>query len=103
METTNVIASPKRKLFCGKRIHGMCFEIILALVLATFVLVPLITMLTKIDGATIKRVFNDNLFFESLLNSITTTLTATVISIALAYGLAWAISRTNIKCNYSYN
>ncbi|MBP3581831.1 MAG: ABC transporter permease subunit [Clostridia bacterium] len=76
----------------------MCFEIILALVLATFVLVPLITMLTKIDGATIKRVFSDGLFFESLLNSITTTLTATIISILLAYALAWAISRTNIKC-----
>ncbi len=97
MTKSNTIASPKKKFLCQKRAHGMCFEIILALVLATFVIVPLITMLTKIDGATIKRVFNDNLFFDSLLNSITTTITATIISIVLAYALAWAISRTNIK------
>ena len=98
METTKTLTSPKKKFCFSKRTHGMCFEIVLALVLATFVLVPLITMLTKIDGATLKRVFNDNLFLESVLNSITTTLTATVISIVLAYGLAWAISRTNIRC-----
>ena len=95
--TSNTVLVQKKKLLRKNQIHGMCFEIILALVLATFVLVPLVAMLTKIDGNTISRVFADKQFSSSLINSITTTLTATVISIALAYGLAWAISRTNIK------
>ena len=97
MIKTNTLTAPRKKFWCKKQAHGMCFEIILALVLVTFVLVPLITMLTKIDKETFSRVFSDNQFSKSLLNSITTTLTATIISIALAYGLAWAISRTNIK------
>lgn len=97
MVKTNTLNSPQKKNWF-KRQPSKYFEIFLFVVLFCFIIVPLITMLTKIDKATLSRVFSDDLFFKSLLNSLTTTITATIISIALAYGLAWAISRTNIKC-----
>ncbi len=97
MVKTNTLISPQRKNWF-KRQPSKYFEILLCVVLFSFIIVPLITMLTKIDKATLSRVFSDDIFFESLINSLTTTITATIISIALAYGLAWAISRTNIKC-----
>lgn len=97
MVKTNTLNSPQRKNWFKHR-PSKYFEILLCVVLFSFIIIPLITMLTKIDKATLSRVFSDNMFFESLLNSLTTTITATIISIALAYGLAWAISRTNIKC-----
>ena len=97
MVKTNTLNSPQRKNWF-KRQPSKYIEIFLFVVLFCFIIVPLITMLTKIDKATLSRVFSDDLFFKSLLNSLTTTITATIISIALAYGLAWAISRTNIKC-----
>lgn len=97
MVKTNKLNSPQRKSWF-KHHPSKYFEILLCVVLFSFIIVPLITMLTKIDKETLSRVFSDDLFFESLVNSLTTTITATIISIALAYGLAWAISRTNIKC-----
>ena len=98
MVTNNTLAPTRKKPLFKKQARSLYFQILLAVVLITFVVLPLFTMLTKIDKATIKNVFSDSLFFKSLLNSITTTLTATIISVVLAYGLAWAISRTNIKC-----
>ncbi len=95
---TNTLEAPqKKKFWCKKPSRSFYFQLLLSVVLITFVVLPLFTMLTKIDKTTIKNVFSDSLFFKALLNSITTTLTATIISIVLAYGLAWAISRTNIK------
>ena len=94
---TNTIETPKKKIWCKKPSRSFYFQILLTVVLITFVVLPLFTMLARIDKATIKNVFSDSLFFKSLLNSFTTTITATIISVVLAYGLAWAISRTNIK------
>ena len=76
---------------------GISFEVLLCLILFTFVLVPLIAMFTKIDKETISRVFASEQFSDSLVNSLTTTLVSTILSVGLAYLLAWTISRTNIK------
>ena len=96
--TTNSIELQQhKKLTLKKPSRSLYFQILLAVVLITFVVLPLFTMLTKINKTTIKNVFSDSLFFQSLINSLTTTVTATIISVCLAYALAWAISRTNIK------
>lgn len=96
MIKSKTLPLPQRKHRGRVKTRGIYAEIVLCVVLVVFVLVPLVTMLTRIDKSTISRVFNDRMFFQSLINSITTSLTATIISIILAYGLAWAISRTNI-------
>jgi iron(III) transport system permease protein len=96
MIKSKTLPLPQRKHRGRVKTRGIYAEIVLCVVLVAFVLVPLVTMLTRIDKSTISRVFNDRMFFQSLINSITTSLTATIISIVLAYGLAWAISRTNI-------
>ncbi|MBQ4541396.1 MAG: ABC transporter permease subunit [Clostridia bacterium] len=96
MNKTNTLSIPQKKHWL-KQSPSKYFEIFLCIVLFSFIVVPLITMLTKIDKDTFSRVFSDDLFLESLLNSFTTTIAATIISVVLAYALAWAISRTNIK------
>lgn len=95
--TNTIEVQQKKRLNLKKPSRSLYVQILLAVVLITFVVLPLFTMLTKIDKASIKNVFSDSLFFKSLLNSLTTTVTATIISVCLAYSLAWAISRTNIK------
>lgn len=73
-------------------IHVFACVVVIALVV-----IPIIAMLTQISGQTFKDVFLDNSFYDALVNSILTTLLSTILSICVAYGLAWAISRTNIK------
>ncbi|MBQ3048254.1 MAG: ABC transporter permease subunit [Clostridia bacterium] len=84
-------------LFRTKK-KSIYFELFLCLALVFFVVVPLITMLSTIDGATVRRVFTGPNFFQALGNSFLTTIISTIISTFLAYILAWSILRTNIKC-----
>ena len=83
-------------IFKTKR-KSIYFELFLCIALVFFVIVPLITMLSTIDGKTIQNVFTSSNFFSALGNSFLTTLISTIISILLAYTLAWSILRTNIK------
>ncbi len=71
---------------------------VLGVVLAVFVVMPLVALLCKIDDKAWQTVFSGGQFGTALLNSLVTTLTATVISVLLAFALAWAISRTAIRC-----
>ena len=98
MEQTNTLSTTKKRLCLKPKSRNFYFEIMLCVILITFIVIPLITMITKIDKTTISRVFQDKSFSKALINSLTTTITATIISVVFAYGLAWAISRTNIKC-----
>ena len=72
--------------------------ILLGVVLALFVLMPLVTMLCHIDANAWNTVFEGGQFWKAFGNSLATTAAATVISVLLAFVLAWAISRTNVKC-----
>ncbi len=97
-ESSNEKLSVERKIrFPKTKTRGIYFEIFLGAVLLTFVVIPLITLLCKIDGESFKTVFTGGMFAKALGNSVLTTLISTIISVTLAYGLAWAISRTNIK------
>ena len=98
MEQIKPISTSKKRFSIKPKSRNFYFEIMLCVILITFVIIPLFAMLTKIDKSTIIRVFNDKSFSKSLINSLTTTTTATIISVVIAYGLAWSISRTTIKC-----
>lgn len=77
-------------------------KIIIGIILFTIIVIPIIRMIFYIDANSFKTVFTSNNFYTYLLNSFTSTLVATTISIALAYGLAWAINKTNIKLKYVF-
>ncbi len=100
MDNTSVIKQKTSlKSFFNQRIIS---KLIVGVILLAIVVVPIIRMIFYIDGQTIQNVFTSDSFYSSLINSITSTLTATAISIVLAYFLAWAINRTNIKCKYLF-
>lgn len=71
--------------------------LLICAVLAVFVVMPLITLLCKIDGKGWDTVFAGGQFWTALGNSMATALAATLISVLIAFVLAWAVSRTNIK------
>ncbi len=75
-------------------------KILVGIILFSVIVIPIIRMAFYIDASSFKSVFTSKSFYSALLNSLTSTLLATAISVVLAYGLAWAINRTNIKCKY---
>lgn len=77
--------------------RSLYVEIILLVVIISSIVVPLIAMMTKIDGKAIDTVFSDQSFLSATCNSLLTTTISTILSIAIAYALAWSLSRTNIK------
>lgn len=79
------------------RNHGLYFELFLCVVLVVFIVIPLITMFTKIDKNTFSQIASDKTFLPSLFNSFFTTIISSILAVVIAYGLAWAVSRTNIK------
>ena len=75
-------------------------KIIIGVILFAIIVVPIVRMMFYITPKAWNNVFSSNQFYTSLLNSFTSTLAATAISIVLAYALAWAINRTNIRFKY---
>ena len=58
---------------------------------------PLVTMLINVKWDTFADLLKSEMFKSSLTNSLLVTSIATVISIAIAYTLAYAINRSNIR------
>lgn len=71
--------------------------VLIALFLSFSVLFPLIKLIANIDGGTLSSLIGSTQFKEAIGNSMSVTLIATFISVLLAYLLAFAIHRTNIK------
>jgi len=72
-------------------------RLLLSFVFIALVFLPLITMFTYVDGASLKKVFTAPNFGTAVANSLISTTISTVITLALAYGLAVCIERTNIR------
>lgn len=72
-------------------------KLLLALVFIALVFIPLIRMFSNIDSSSIQKVLNAPNFLASVTNSLVSAGLSTVITILLAYGLASAIERTNLK------
>ena len=78
-------------------------KVAIFVILFAIVILPIIRMLCYMDLKTIKEVFTSSLFKKATINSLTSTLVATIISLVVAYGLAWAINRSNIKCKQLFS
>lgn len=72
-------------------------KLFLILFFAFSILFPIIKIFSNISIDAIKQLVVEQQFKESLINSITVTFFASIISFALAYVLAYAVNRSNIK------
>ena len=72
-------------------------KLFLILFFAFSILFPIIKIFSNISIDAIKQLVVEQQFKESLINSITVTFIASIISFALAYVLAYAVNRSNIK------
>lgn len=70
---------------------------IVLLFLIISVIFPIVTLVSNIDVSNFGKVVSSTMFKESLVNSISVTSISTIISITIAYLLAYAVNRTNIK------
>lgn len=77
-------------------------KILIGIILFVIIVVPIIRMFFYINPSALKTVFESKSFYKVLLNSFTSTTVATIFSIVLAYCLAWATTRTNIKLKYLF-
>ncbi len=78
-------------------------KIAIFVILLAIVILPIIRMLCYMDIKTLKEVFTSSSFGRAVLNSLSSTVLATIISLIVAYGLAWAINRSNIKCKQAFS
>lgn len=73
-------------------------KLLLAVIFVVAVLLPLGVMLSQMDSKSVHAVVSAPNFGHIVLNSLTVSLTATVITVLLAYALALATQRCDIKC-----
>lgn len=79
------------------RINRQSTQLVLVLFFLVSVVFPLLKMFFTINPKSIKNILQSHQFLTGLLNSLTVTITAAFFSVALAYLLAWAVSRSQIK------
>ena len=77
-------------------------KILIGIILFAIIIIPIIRMLFYVDRESLNKVLQSGQFYTSLINSLTSTSLATVISVVLAYILAWAANRTNIRFKYFF-
>ena len=92
-ENMSLIRAMRRQ----KKTRGVYFQMIMCIVLLCFVVVPLIVLLSGVKVETFQTIASDVTFLPALRNSFVTALISSVLSLFIAYGLAWAVSRTKIK------
>lgn len=86
-----------RNRFIVKNKNNYIPYILISIFLSFSVLFPLIKLISNIDAGTFNTLINSLQFKEAVSNSLIVTMIATTISILIAYLLAFAIHRTNIK------
>ena len=72
-------------------------SILICIFLLITVFYPLFEMLIRVEWSDFSNLIASNGFKEAFSNSIFVTIIATIISVSLAYLLAFALNRTNIK------
>ena len=85
----------KFRTFFAKK--GTILGIAILLILFIFILLPIITMFSNLDGKDFSYVFSDSKFLDSVLNSAAYSLVGSVISVVLATVAAYFLSNSNIK------
>lgn len=72
-------------------------KLALAFIFIAVVFIPLFNMFGKIDKASIDKVFSSPNFSAAVINSLTSAILGTLVTLVIAFALALAIHRTNIR------
>ncbi|MBQ2658018.1 MAG: ABC transporter permease subunit [Erysipelotrichaceae bacterium] len=72
-------------------------QVIIAVILFVFILMPFIRMVIGIKKEDIDAIVHSPMFGTAVTNSLKTCITTTIISVLLAMALAFAVQRTGIK------
>ena len=85
------------KAFLKKIKPSLLLQIGLFLILFVFLILPLIYMLFNVTKGDLEYVFNDDVFYKAIGNSVLYSLAGTLISTILATVVAYFLSRIKIK------
>ena len=85
------------KAFLKKIKPSLLLQIGLFLILFVFLILPLIYMLFNVTSGDLEYVFNDDVFYKAIGNSVLYSLAGTLISTILATVVAYFLSRIKIK------
>ncbi len=85
------------KAFLKKIKPSLLLQIGLFLILFVFLILPLIYMLFNVTSGDLEYVFNDDVFYKAIGNSVLYSLAGTIISTILATVVAYFLSRIKIK------
>lgn len=72
-------------------------KLLLAAVLAVFVVFPILRMLCSLDGTAMREVFRSPQFPQAIRNSLVSALLATVIAVSLGFIAALCMERTTMR------
>lgn len=78
-------------------------KVLLICFFASLVIIPLVLMLTNIDGNSLKAVFNSEGFGKLIWNSLFATTVSTLFVLMIAYLLAVCVERTKIRFKSGLN
>lgn len=82
----------------GRRsIGALSGKLLLAVVLAVFVVFPILRMLSSLDGTAMREVFSSAQFPEAVRNSLVSALLATMIAVSLGFLAALCMERTTMR------
>lgn len=85
------------------RTFSRSVKLLLTAFFAIAVLLPIISMMSKINGETVHTLLTSPQFGQATLNSLLVTICATILSVLIAYILAVAINRSRIPCKGIFN
>ena len=74
----------------------LAMNLLIAAVFITTVILPILSMFSRVTAEGFRGVVNSAQFGKALWNSLSTSLTASVISLVLALGAAWCVERTRL-------
>lgn len=80
------------------RTLSLSVKLVLTAFFMVTVFLPIISMFSKINWATIGSIVNTATFGQTVFNSLSVTICATIISVITAYLLAFAINHSRIPC-----
>lgn len=79
-----------------KNRKNLVLNLLIAAIFVTTVILPIISMFSRVTAEGFHEVVNSVQFGKALVNSLTTSLTATLISLILALIAAWSVERTRL-------
>lgn len=86
-----------------RQMFSRSVKLLLAAFFGVAVILPIVSMVSRIQWDTVGPMISTPQFGETVLNSLTVSVAATILSVLIAYLLALAINRSRIPCKTLLN